>query len=187
MKTSESVVKIAPAFLKAQKAITFAVKDAQNPHLKSKYADLPSVIDAVKAALNDAGISFIQTPTASDDGKLHLATTLMHESGEWFSDTAAIPVPKQDPQGYGAALSYLRRYALSAITGLYQDDDDGERAKGIATSQLSDCIAAIGTAESLDELKIAFDDAIAAAKIANDAPAQKQIIAAKNRRKEALQ
>lgn len=187
MKTSESVAKIAPAFLKAQKAITFAVKDAQNPHLKSKYADLPSVIDAVKVALNDAGISFIQTPTASDDGRLHLATTLMHDSGEWFSDTAAIPVPKQDPQGYGAALSYLRRYALSAITGLYQDDDDGERAKGIASNQVADWIININDAATLDDLRIAYDGAIAAAKTANDAFAQKKIIEAKNNRKKALE
>lgn len=186
MQTSESISKISPAFLAAQKAITFAAKDAVNPHLKSKYADLPSVIDAVKSALNDNGIAFIQTATESDDGRLRLTTTLVHESGEWFRDTAVIPVPKQDPQGYGAALSYLRRYSLSAFTGLYQDDDDGERAKGVAANQVADWLIAINEAETMDELKTAFDGAIAAAKAANDASAQKQIIAAKNRRKEAL-
>lgn len=186
MQTSESVTKIAPAFLAAQKAITFAAKDAVNPHLKSKYADLPAVIDAVKEALNENGIAFIQTATHSEDSRLHLTTTLLHESGEWFRDTAVIPVPKQDPQGYGAALSYLRRYSLSAFTGLYQDDDDGERSKGVAANQVADWLISINDASTMDELKTAFEGAISAAKEANDAGAQRQIIAAKNRRKEAL-
>lgn len=128
MNTSESVTKLAPALLAAQKAITFAVKDAVNPHLRNKYADLPAVIDAIKVALNDAGIAFMQSGTRSDDGKLHLTTRLMHESGEWIQDTLVMPIPKADPQGYGSALTYARRYALAAITGLYQDDDDGERS-----------------------------------------------------------
>lgn len=186
MQTSESIAKIAPAFLAAQKAITFAAKGAVNPHLKNKYADLPSVIDAVKHALNDAGIAFIQTATHSDDARLHLTTTLLHESGEWFRDTAVIPVQKQDPQGYGAALSYLRRYSLSAFTGLYQDDDDGERAKGIAASQVADYLTEINRAESLDQLKIAFEKALEAVKASGDTNAQRQIIAAKNTRKAAL-
>lgn len=130
MKHSESIKAIAPALLAAQKAIAFAKKDATNPHFKNKYADLPAVIEAIKPALNDAGISYIQTPAPSDDGKLHLTTTLLHESGEWIADTLVMPLPKQDPQGYGSAITYARRYALAAITGLYQDDDDGNAASG---------------------------------------------------------
>ena len=65
MNTSETLNKIAPALLAAQKVITFAVKDAVNPHLKNRYADLPSVIDAIKSALNDAGIVFVQTGSPS--------------------------------------------------------------------------------------------------------------------------
>jgi hypothetical protein len=94
---------------------------------------LPSVIDAVKTALNDAGIVFLQTPSPSPDGMLYLTTRLLHESGEWIQDTATTPFPKQDPQGYGSAITYLRRYSLSAITGLYQDDDDGNAAAKVAT------------------------------------------------------
>lgn len=130
MKHSESIKAIAPALLAAQKAIAFAKKDSTNPHFKNKYADLPAVIEAIKPALNDAGISYIQTPAPSDDGKLHLTTTLLHESGEWIADTLVMPLPKQDPQGYGSAITYARRYALAAITGLYQDDDDGNAASG---------------------------------------------------------
>ena len=128
MKTSETISKLAVALLAAQKAITFAVKDASNPFFKSKYADLPTVIDAVKPALNDAGIVFIQSATPSDSGTLSLTTRLIHESGEWLEDTATAPLQKNDPQGYGSAITYLRRYSLAAITGLYQDDDDGQAA-----------------------------------------------------------
>ena len=128
MKTSDSITKIAPAILKAQKAITFAAKDATNPHYKSKYADLPSVIDAIKPALNLVGIAFLQTAGTSDPGILAMTTRLLHESGEWIEDTATCPLPKNDPQGYGSACTYLRRYSLAAIVGLYQDDDDGQAA-----------------------------------------------------------
>jgi hypothetical protein len=131
MKTSENIDKLAPALLKAQQAIRFAAKDAQNSHLKNKYADLESVIDAIKAPLNDNGIVFIQLPSPSDDGKLHLTTRLMHESGQWMEDTAVAPLPKQDPQGFGSTLTYLRRYSLSAVTGLYQADDDGNAGSGV--------------------------------------------------------
>lgn len=128
MKTSETIGKIATALLQAQKAITFAAKDASNPFFKSKYADLPTVIDAVKPALNDAGIVFIQSATPSEAGTLSLTTRLIHESGEWIEDIATAPLQKNDPQGYGSAITYLRRYSLAAFTGLYQDDDDGQAA-----------------------------------------------------------
>lgn len=135
MRKSESIVKIAPALLAAQKAITFAAKDAQNAHLKNTYADLSSVIEAIKPALNTQGIMFVQTGTESDDGKLHLTTSLIHDSGEFIEDTLVMPLPKQDPQGYGSAMTYARRYALAAITGLYQDDDDGNAGSGIGANK----------------------------------------------------
>lgn len=128
MKTSDSILKLAPALLRAQKAITFAVKDQENPHFHSFFAGLPSVIDTAKPALNEAGISFIQTPSPSEAGKLALTTRLIHESGEWLEDTAVCPLPKDDPQGYGSAMTYLRRYSLASVIGIYQDDDDGQGA-----------------------------------------------------------
>lgn len=128
MKTSDSIAKIAPALLAAQSAITFAAKDAVNPHFKSKFADLPAVIDAVKEALNKNGIAFLQAPSPSTDGNLHLTTRLLHASGEWIEDEAVCPLPANNPQGYGSALTYLRRYSLSSFVGLYADDDDGNAA-----------------------------------------------------------
>lgn len=134
MKTSESIKQLSAALLKAQRSITFAAKDAKNPHFKSTYADLPAVIDAIKPALNDAGLVFLQTFSPSEAGFIAVTTRLMHETGEWIEDTATVPLSKSDPQGYGSAATYARRYSLAAITGLYQDDDDGNAASNTKTN-----------------------------------------------------
>ena len=128
MKTSDSIIKIAPALLSAQKAIGFAAKDSKNPAFKSSYANLESVIEAIKAPLNDAGIMFMQTFAEGSPGFLSLTTRLLHTSGEWIEDTLTMPLTKHDAQGFGSAATYARRYALAAITGLYQADDDGTDA-----------------------------------------------------------
>lgn len=137
MKTSESIKQLSAALLKAQRSIKFASKDAKNPHFKSTYADLPAVIDAIKPALNDAGLVFLQTFSPSDAGFIAVTTRLMHETGEWIEDTATVPLPKSDPQGYGSAATYARRYSLAAITGLYQDDDDGNAASNTKPAQIA--------------------------------------------------
>ncbi len=125
MKTSENIELISAALVVAQNEIKYAAKDAQNPYLQNKYADLPSVIDAVKVALNNNGIVFIQTPGMMENMHLTLSTRLLHKSGQWIEGTTSMPLVKQDPQSYGSALTYARRYSLASITGLYQDDDDG--------------------------------------------------------------
>jgi hypothetical protein len=177
MKTSESIKQIAGALLEAQKAITFAVKDAKNPFFKTMYADLPTVIDAVKPALNDAGISFVQSASPSESGTLALTTRLLHVSGEWIEDTAITPLVKNDPQSYGSAITYLRRYSLAAMTGLYQDDDDGHSATMTAPKPdrftdkpaakksylTSDDIARIG--DALDSAGLSVDDVCKVAKV----------------------
>lgn len=152
MRTSESIKHIAPALLAAQKQMTFAAKDSTNPHFNKKYAGLPQVIDAIKGPLNDNGITFIQTPSipAIDDVRLVLVTRLLHESGEWIEDTAICPMPKQDPQGLGSAMTYLRRYSLAAICGLYQDDDDGEAAKFDVTPHMKEIKACASMANLKD-------------------------------------
>lgn len=138
MKTSESIKQLSAALLKAQRSITFASKDAVNPAFRgSKYADLPAVIDAIKPALNDAGIVFLQTFSPSEAGFIAVTTRLIHETGEWVEDTATVPLPKSDPQGYGSAATYARRYSLAAITGLYQDDDDGNAASNTKPAQIA--------------------------------------------------
>jgi hypothetical protein len=168
MKTSESISKISPALLAAQRAITFASKDATNPAFKSRYADLPSVIDAVKPALNAAGIVFLQTLSPSEHGSLALTTRLLHESGEWIEDTATMPMLKVDPQGYGSAATYCKRYSLASITGLYQDDDDGNAAmqpaakpiaKPVPVIDISDTLLAMRECDDLDTLKEIYGSA----------------------------
>jgi hypothetical protein len=152
MKTSESIKHIAPALLVAQQQMTFAAKDSKNPHFKNTYAGLPAVIDAVKEHLNRNNIVFIQTASPSDDGKLHLCTRLLHITGEWIEDTAVCAMPKQDAQGFGSCMTYLRRYTLASFCGLYQDDDDGEGAKArINPTELTKPIEDANTMETLKQ------------------------------------
>lgn len=127
MKTSEKIDLIAPALLAAQKEINNASKDAKNPHFRSSYASLGSVIEAVKEPLNKHGIALLQTLSEGSDG-LHLSTRILHTSGQWIEDTAFTPIPKNDPQGVGSACTYLRRYSLAAILCITQEDDDGNAA-----------------------------------------------------------
>ena len=164
MRTSDSIKSIAPALVQAQKGITFASKDGVNPHFKNKYASLSSVIDAIKPALNDAGIVFVQTASPSDDNKLHLTTRLIHSSGEWIEDVATCPLSKQDAQGFGSCMSYLRRYSLASITGLYQDDDDAQSATSrnpVNHSQLANYILGLESATSINELQTTYLSALA--------------------------
>lgn len=173
MKTSESIVTLSPALLKAQKTITFAAKQAENPHFKNKYANLESVIDAIKPALNENGILFIQTFSPSSTGFLNLTTRLQHECGEWLQDEMTVPLQKNDAQGYGSAATYARRYSLAAICGLYQADDDGHEAakppeapkeEPVSANMLADLKAVLDAAESAEELKEVFASAWKASK-----------------------
>ena len=153
MKTSESIVKIAPALINAQKDFLSAKKTSDNPFFKSKYADLQSVISAIKESLNENGIAFIQSPTESEGDVLKLTTRLLHESGEWIEDTAVCPLVKRDPQAFGSALSYLRRYSLSAMCGIYQADDDGNEATKKTDVDVTDIVVAIKEATDIDSMK----------------------------------
>jgi hypothetical protein len=126
MKQSEKIAILAKSLVKAQNSIESALtKNAQNESFGVSYADLGSVIKAVKNSLLAEGIVVIQSPTASElAGYVSLTTRLVHESGEWMEDTATSPMSFLDPQGFGSAISYLRRYSLAAMMGLYQTDDD---------------------------------------------------------------
>lgn len=167
MKTSDSISKIAAALLKAQQEITFAAKDSKNPAFKSTYANLESVIEAVKGPLNASGIVFMQTFSPSNPGFLALSTRLLHTSGEWIEDEMTVPLQKNDAQGYGSAATYSRRYALAAITGLYQADDDGQEAakpRAEPVIDLMPLIASMDAADTLASLQAAFKGAWTASK-----------------------
>lgn len=124
---SATIGKLAEALAKAQAAMDSAKKDSINPHFKSKYADLAAVIDAVRQPLGFNGLSYVQYVDKSD-GTLCLITKLMHISGEWISGSLPLLMSKNDMQGFGASLTYARRYSLSAMVGIAQDDDDGNTA-----------------------------------------------------------
>lgn len=135
MEQSESIAALAAALVKAQGVIEGAVKDRNNPAFKSKYADLSSVWDAVRGPLSDNGLAVAQFPGEAGDGRMSLTTILTHASGEWMRSTMSTPLAKQDPQGVGSALTYMRRYALSAVLGVCPEDDDGNAASRSAPAQ----------------------------------------------------
>lgn len=123
---------IAAALAKAQLSVRSATKDNTNPHFKSSYASLASVWDACHEALNTNGIAIVQIPSLLADGTPALVTMLAHASGQWFRATYKIKPVKDDPQGFGSAVTYARRYSLAAMTGVAprDDDDGGEVAMG---------------------------------------------------------
>ena len=129
---SEQITNLAAALLKAQRDIGSALKKADNPYFKSKYADLGAVIDAVKGPLNDHGITFLQAVDCHEIGDhAVIDTILLHESGQYLSTRTPIFCSKtNDPQAFGSGISYSKRYALQALLGLPTEDDDGEKAMG---------------------------------------------------------
>lgn len=131
MAARPSIADLAAALCKAQAQMEGAKKDAANPHFKSKYADLASVWDAIRAPLTSNGLSVVQL-LRSIQGGVEVETILMHASGQQISDVFAVPASKQDAQGYGSAATYARRYALMAMVGVAPEDDDGNAAVGTA-------------------------------------------------------
>ena len=127
MRTSDSITKISAALAKALPEIQNATKDATNPHFRSDYATLQAVLATTKPVLADHGLVAIQGP-GWDGQHCILTTRILHESGEWIETVAGTPVSKQDPQGVGSAITYLRRYSLAAMAGIGQEDDDGNAA-----------------------------------------------------------
>ena len=119
---------LAKALVTAQAAMNHAAKDSKNPHFKSAYSSLVSVIDAVRPHLAGNGLAFVQKLHTANGG-VAVETVLIHESGQELScGTLFIPASKQDAQGFGSALSYAKRYSLQSALGIASADDDGEAA-----------------------------------------------------------
>lgn len=125
---SESIAELAAALSVAQGTIQPAIKDATNPAFRSKYADLGAVWEVCRPVLQEHGLSVVQLPVDAGDGRIGLTTILLHKSGQWIRSTASTRITKDDPQGVGSGLTYLRRYALSACLGVVADDDDDGNA-----------------------------------------------------------
>ncbi len=127
MMESEQTAELAAALAKAQAAMGPAIINRVNPHFKNRYADLAAVFTAIKP-MHDNGLSFTQT-TQFRDGVFLLRTTLRHTSGQWIASEHPLPLNAK-PQELGSALTYAKRYSLSAMVGVAADeDDDGEATR----------------------------------------------------------
>jgi hypothetical protein len=179
---------IATALVKAQKAFGPALKTATNPHFKSRYADLAACVEAVIGGLNDNGIALIQKCYDCADGVM-VETMFVHESGEMLEcGILHVPAAKHDPQGYGSALTYARRYSLMAACGIAPEDDDANAASKpapkVTPGMVDALLADIADCFTHDQLKEAFFKAIRA--VGDDAAARDQITKAKDLQKETL-
>jgi hypothetical protein len=124
---SNTIAEILKALSKTQGKLESALKDKENPFFKSKYADLSSIWSVCRQPLSENELSIIQTIEGTKTD-MFLVTILGHSSGEWIKSKLPLIIQKQDAQGVGSAISYARRYALSAMIGVCQEDDDGERS-----------------------------------------------------------
>jgi hypothetical protein len=127
MKQSESITHLAEALAKAQGEIKSVSKDRTNPHFKNRYATLDAIMDAIRAPLAKQGLSIVQGASESTQG-FNVETYLLHASGEYIANVVAVPVSKQDAQGVGSALTYGRRYGVSALLAIATDEDDDGNA-----------------------------------------------------------
>ena len=133
---SETIGKLAEALAKAQGTIEPAQMDSENPAFKqngrnTRYASLTAMWESARKALAENGLAVTQTTDVSESGEMVMLTTLMHTSGEWIGGVYPIRPTQNTPQGMGSAITYARRYSLSALLGLTaDDDDDGNAASG---------------------------------------------------------
>jgi hypothetical protein len=123
MEQSQSIIELAKALSKMQGELTSVPKSSTNPFFKSKYADLDAVWDTIRKPLSSNGLSVIQT-TYDQNDKIYLETMLLHTSGEWVKSYLPINAKESSPQAIGSAITYARRYAMSAMLGVSADEDD---------------------------------------------------------------
>jgi hypothetical protein len=127
MNTDKATPELFTALAKAQAEVENASKNSANPHFKSKYADLAEVLNTVRPVFAKHGLSILQS-TEFDGATVNVTTALCHSSGGVVTSTASCVPAKSDAQGIGSATTYLRRYSLAAMTGVAQEDDDGQSA-----------------------------------------------------------
>lgn len=127
MERSETIGKLSEALAKAQGEMKPASFDAQNPHFRSKYATLASIMDACRGALSQNQIAVVQGTSVIED-RVIVTTMLVHASGEFISDQLSMNIIKDSPQAIGSAITYARRYSLASLVGVVSDEDDDAEA-----------------------------------------------------------
>jgi|SRR5690625_1237681 len=130
---SDDIGDLTAALAKAQSKMANATKGSDNPFFKSKYADLTEVIRVSRNELTENGIAVTQMATIVD-GKPVLVCQLSHTSGQWIRGFFPLNPVKNDPQGMGSAITYMRRYSLAAMVGIGQEDDDANSISEIGQS-----------------------------------------------------
>lgn len=161
MQQSESITKLAQALSLALAEMEEVVRDGENPHFKSRYATLPAVLQAIRPVLAKHKLALVQVP-GWNEGRCTVHSRIIHESGEWVGGTSEAPLQKQDAQGVGSAITYLRRYSVMSLCGIGAEDDDGNEAASPATKQepkqdaFAAAMAKLEQCSSMDALKAAF-------------------------------
>jgi len=136
MNASEAINELATALAKAQASMGPAIKGAKNPHFRSSYADLSSVVEAIREPFTSNGLAWVQAPSLdADTGLVTVTTRIVHSSGQWVeASVSAMPgrggKADMSPQAVGSCITYLRRYGLQAMAGCPSADDDAETAMG---------------------------------------------------------
>lgn len=173
MKTSESIVNLSSSLVAAQADARNATFDSVNPHFKNRYASLAEVIETMKPVLAKHGLAIVQMPAVRMDIGPVLMTRILHQSGEWIEEEYPINPIKNDPQGFGSAITYARRYTLPGILMIAsEEDDDGNAAStapapprptatATAPRDVQSMVEAakpkVASATSKDELKTVWD------------------------------
>ena len=132
MQKSSEITEISKALSEFRKEVKQPLKDANNPFFKSKYVPLENVVEAIDEVAPNHGLSFTQWPVNDGNGNVGVSTMLLHSSGQYIEyDPIYMKPDKQTPQAIGSAITYSKRYSLSAVFGITSDeDDDGNQATG---------------------------------------------------------
>lgn len=161
MKTSELINEIAPALVLAQMQMGGAKKDAVNNFFKSNYSDLASVMQAVSIPFSSNDLCFIQGAEYVD-GRVAVSTRIIHKSGQWIESTIELPTTKSDPQAYGSAVTYAKRYGLQAMAGVPSVDDDAQYASAATTKSAGDKFRQLkdkfDACKSIDDLQLLWGE-----------------------------
>jgi|GEM_PF-1669701 len=137
MTTSEKTGAIYMALIKASGELKNPPKNATNPHFRNRYADLAVILETVKPCLLKNGLAIIQG-AESEAAKVTIITRLLHESGEWIETSLSLTAGGADPQKIGSAITYGRRYSISALLNIVADDDDDGNEGGKPAPKKSD-------------------------------------------------
>lgn len=129
--TSDAIDKVSAAIITARAKFKRIQKTKTNPHLKNKYADLGDILEGIDEAMAAATLAVVQSVEKPEAG-ISVTTRIIHTSGQWIEfGPTTLPVEKMTPQSAGSAITYARRYALSAALCLVADDDDDGNGAGV--------------------------------------------------------